>query len=648
MLRERHIFIEDIQPVVDCGRYPAKRVVGEHCLVTATIFRDGPDILRAELRWQHDNETVMQKTTMSLANPGLDQWQSAFTVNEMGYYTFSIEAWTDVYATWVRELDRKVKAGRADLASELSEGLLLVQTIHTSANKSDRKVLDEVIAGLQPGSDPVAALTLVARPDVEALAERLQPREDAVVSEGKRLHVERKRAQFGSWYELFPRSQGTEHGKISTFREAATRLPYVRDLGFDVVYLPPIHPIGRTARKGKNNALVATDTDPGSPWAIGNEDGGHDAVDPALGTLEDFRYYVSKAAELGIEIALDFAIQCSPDHPWVKSHPEWFNHRPDGTIKYAENPPKKYEDIYPINFDSPDKEGLWQALKAVMLHWIECGVRIFRVDNPHTKVFVFWEWVIKEIQSQHPDVLFLAEAFSRPPIMKALAKIGFSQSYSYFTWRNNKREIIEYLQELTQTEMVEYYRANFFANTPDILPEYLQLGGPNAFKIRLLLAATLSPNYGIYSGFEFFENAAVAAGKEEYLDSEKYEVRVRDWEQVGMRSLITRVNEIRRDNPALHELRNLTFYEADNDQILFYGKMTPDRSNILLLVVNLQPYEVHSANLRVPLDQLGMPWGSRYRVRDLLTGEIFDWGEHNYVRLDPNGLPAHILRVETI
>ena len=646
MTKEQHIFIEDIKPVVDGGRYPAKRVVGETCIVEATIFRDGADILRAELCWQREGEHTAHKIPMTLVNPGLDLWRGVFSAREIGNYTFSIEAWTDVYATWVRELDRKVKAGRVDLASELAEGLQLVETIIVNANLPDRNLMNEVAAALQPGSDPKQALQQVARPDVEAIVQQLQARDDACSSEAQRLYVERKKALFGSWYELFPRSQGTEPGQATTFEDAKRRLPYVRDLGFDVIYLPPIHPIGRTARKGKNNSLVAQPGDPGSPWAIGNEHGGHKAVEPSLGTLEDFKSYVKTANEMGMEIALDFAINCSPDHPWVKAHPDWFYHRPDGTIKYSENPPKKYEDIYPINFDSPDKEGLWEALKDVLLHWVECGVHIFRVDNPHTKAFVFWEWVIQEIHQQYPDVIFLAEAFSRPPIMKLLAKIGFSQSYSYFTWRNSKDELIEYLEELTQTEMADFYRMNFFANTPDILSEYLQEGGAPAFKIRLILAATLSPSYGIYSGYEFCENEPFAPGKEEYLNSEKYEIKGRDWNQPGIKELIARVNQIRRENPALQELRNLQFYDADNDQILFYGKMTYDRSNILLIAVNINPDETHSAHVRVPLDQFGLPWGSRYRVRDLLTGAVYNWGEHNYVSLDPNNFPAHILRME--
>lgn len=645
-LVERHIFIESVEPIVDCGHYPAKLIAGDSCVVTATIFRDGPDIIRAALRWRQKGKRQYKNAPMTKINAGLDLWRGEFQVPEIGRYQFSIEAWTDIYATWVRELTRKVEAGRVELASELAEGLMLVERIAERAGKREKQALEEAIAALQPGTDPKLALTVVSRPDIEELAERLQPRDDKVTSEDYELLVERPKARFSSWYEIFIRSQGTEPGKSGTFKDAEARLPYIRDLGFDVIYLAPIHPIGRTARKGRNNALVAGPDDPGSPWAIGNENGGHKAVEPSLGTLADFEQYVRTANEMGIEIAMDFAIQCSPDHPWVKEHPEWFYKRPDGTIKYAENPPKKYEDIYPVNFDTPAKESLWQELKDTLLFWITRGVRIFRVDNPHTKPFRFWEWVIKEIHADYPDVMFLAEAFSRPPIMKSLAKIGFTQSYTYFTWRNSKAELTEYLTELTRTDMAKYYRPNFFANTPDILTEYLQVGGPPAFSVRLVLAATLSPTYGIYSGFEFFENVPTAPGKEEYLNSEKYEIRVRDWDQPGLKDLIRSVNRIRRENPALQEYTNLHFLQSDNDQIIFYAKMTEDRSNVILVAVNLNPFYAQETTVRVPLDLIGLPWNSRYRVRDLLSDAVYDWGEYNYIRLDPAYAAAHILRLE--
>jgi starch synthase (maltosyl-transferring) len=446
---------------------------------------------------------------------------------------------------------------------------------------------------------------------------------------------------------MFVRSQGSKPGEGATFADAERRLHDLRDMGFDVVYLPPIHPIGVTNRKGPNNALAGDHNSVGSPWAIGNGAGGHTAVEPALGTLADFDRFVKAAGSLGMEVSLDYAIQCSPDHPWVKEHPEWFRHRPDGTIKYAENPPKEYQDIYPIDFDTPDQQGLMRALLDVVWFWVGHGIRIFRVDNPHTKPVAFWEWLIGEVQSRRPDVIFLGEAFTRPKMMKALAKAGFSQSYTYFTWRNTKYELTEYLTELTTTGMRDYLRPNFFTNTPDILTAILQAGGRPAFKMRLVLAATLSPSYGIYSGYELCENQAVAPGSEEYLNSEKYQIRWRDWNQPGnIKEFVARVNRIRRDNPALHQFTNLRFLPADNDQILFYSKATADGSNILLVAVNLDPFHPQECTVTVAPQAAGVSAGQRYRVTDLLTNASYEWSERNYVRLDPALEPAHILRVE--
>lgn len=646
MAKARHIFIEDIQPVIDGGNYPAKRVVGEACDVSATIFRDGADIVRAELRWRVNNAKDLLTVPMTLENKGLDHWAGSFTPVEVGQCCASIEAWTDEFATWVRELDRKVGAGRTDLKSELAEGLEHAQKIRkVSKTAEDKALLDEVIAALQPGSDPKTALEVVSRDDVADAALRLQPREDSEISEEFEIKVERRKALFSTWYELFPRSQG-KPGEHGTFKDAQANLPYVRDMGFDVIYLPPIHPIGYTARKGKNNSLTAGEDDFGSPWAIGNKDGGHKAVDPRLGTIEDFEDYVKAANAMGIEIALDIAFQTSPDHPWVTEHPEFFNHRPDGSIKYAENPPKKYEDIYPLNFDGPAQKELWNALRDVMEFWIKKGVLIFRVDNPHTKLFRFWEWVIADLRKTYPDLIFLAEAFSRPPIMRALAKLGFTQGYSYFTWRNTRRELTEYLTELTTGTLRNVYRPNFFANTPDILPEYLQTGGWAAFKIRLVLAGTMSPSYGIYSGYEYAENAPLHFGKEEYLDSEKYQLRWREVDQPNIRFLVTAVNAIRKANPALQELANIHFFDCNNEQVICYGKLTSDLSNIIIVVVNLNPFQPQEANIRVPLDLLDMEWGTHFKAHDLLTDAVYDWTEYNYVRLDPHVNPAHIIRVE--
>ena len=456
-----------------------------------------------------------------------------------------------------------------------------------------------------------------------------------------------KKAALSAWYELFVRSQGVKPGKYGTFQDAERRLLDIQNMGFDVVYLTPIHPIGKTNRKGRNNSLHAGPDDPGSPWAIGSAQGGHMAIEPFLGTIRDFDRFVKKAHELGMEVALDFAIQTSPDHPWVKEHPEWFYHRPDGTIKYAENLPKKYEDIYPINFDTPDRDNLWEELYRTVLFWIEHGVKIFRVDNPHTKPFHFWGWLIRKVQDEHPDTIFLSEAFTRPTTMRVLAKLGFTNSYTYFTWRNSKQELIEYLTELIQSWMQDYFMPNFFANTPDILTEYLQTGGRPAFKIRLALAATLSPSYGIYSGFELQENEPLRPGSEEYMNSEKYEIKIRDWDRPGnIKDFIARVNVIRRENPALQEFTNLRFLPANNDQILFYGKMTSDRSNVILVAVNLDPFHPHHCTVSVPMEEIGLAPGMNFEVCDLLSGERYTWSDENYVRLDPEKEPLHILRVE--
>jgi starch synthase (maltosyl-transferring) len=457
--------------------------------------------------------------------------------------------------------------------------------------------------------------------------------------------ADRPRARFGAWYEIFPRSLGRP-GQLATLREAEHHLPYIRDLGFDVVYVTPIHPIGLTNRKGPNNRLAADGSSPGSPWAIGSPAGGHTAIEPSLGTMADFEHFVVTANRLGLEIALDFAIQASPDHPWVRQHPEWFRHRPDGSIKYAENPPKEYQDIYPINFDTEHQLELIEELRDTVMFWVGHGVKIFRVDNPHTKPVRFWEWLIGTVQAQHPEVVFLAEAFTRPKMMKMLAKAGFSQSYTYFTWRNSKSEITEYLSELADGETVEYFRPNFFANTPDILTDILQTGGRPAFKMRLVLAATLSPSYGIYSGYELCENTAVV-GTEEYRDSEKYQIKTRDWDRPGnIKEFVARLNRIRSNNPALHQLPNLQFLPADNDGILFYAKSTPNHSNVLLIAVNLDPSQWHECTVTVPPRVVGILPGQTYRVVDLLTGSAYTWGECNYVRLDPQVEPAHIMRVE--
>jgi len=508
-------------------------------------------------------------------------------------------------------------------------------------------VLERARARLRKTSDGETALAVVSDAEISAAAGRVGQRFGATrVEPLLELIVDRERARFGTWYEMFVRSQGSDPRKSGTFKDAERRLPELRDLGFDVVYLAPIHPIGHTNRKCPGNGLDGGASSPGSPWAIGDQAGGHIAIDPSIGTLDDFDHFNAAANRLGIEVALDFAIQCSPDHPWVREHPQWFHHRPDGSIKYAENPPKEYQDIYPIDFDTPDPRGLFEELERVIRFWCEHGVKIFRVDNPHTKPAQFWNWLINEVQITNPEVIFLAEAFTRPKMMKALAKAGFTQSYTYFTWRNTKRELTEYLTELTRTPMRDYFRPNFFTNTPDILAGVLQAGGPAAFKMRLVLAATLSPSYGIYSGFELCENEAVP-GTEEYLNSEKYQIKVRDWGRPGnIKEFIRRVNSIRRDNPALQQFLNLEFLSADNDQILFFSKATQDKTNVILVAVNLDPFNAQQCTVLVPPEVAGVAPGRSYRVSDLLTGANYVWSDRNFVRLDPASAPAHILRVE--
>lgn len=642
--RLSHIVIEDVTPSIDGGRYPAKRIAGEPCVVEADIFRDGPQVLRAAVKWRRKRDEVFDEAPMlALDN---DRWRGEFRPTDNARYVFTIEAWTDLFATWLADFTKKVNAARP-VASDILEGITLVEKMISRTQQADRELLDRALTRLRKAKDGATALAAVSDAEIAAAAARAGERFGTTRFEPNlELVVDRKKARFGTWYEMFARSQGSEPGKPGTFRDAERRLPELRDLGFDVVYLTPIHPIGHTNRKGPDNALNGGANAPGSPWAIGSDAGGHTAIEPALGTLGDFDRFNAAANRLGIEVALDFAVQCSPDHPWVRAHPDWFRHRPDGSIKYAENPPKEYQDIYPIDFDTTDQRGLLEELIRVLRFWREHGVRIFRVDNPHTKPVPFWEWLINEVQATNPEVIFLAEAFTRPKMMKALAKAGFTQSYTYFTWRNTKVELTEYLTELTQTSMREYFRPNFFTNTPDILAPVLQTGGRAAFKMRLVLAATLSPSYGIYSGFELCENRAMP-GSEEYLKSEKYEIKVRDWNQPGnIKEFIGRVNAIRRDNPALQQFLNLQFLGTDSDQILFFSKSTPDKENVILVAVNLDPSQAHYCTALVPPEVAGVRPGQSYRVTDLLTGARYVWSDRNYVRLDPALEPAHILRVD--
>jgi starch synthase (maltosyl-transferring) len=637
-IRPPRLQIEDPQPLIDCGRYPAKACVGDSVAVSATIFRDGADHLRAVVRHRGPGETAWSETPMSPldADRGGDRWGASFIADSQGRWLWEIEAWTDQHATWCDELDRRIAGGQDNFESEFTEGATLLREAATLAKGKARKQLLTAAATLDGDATTAVAQQLCAfDPEIRELCARHADRSGATrMSAHAEIDVERVRARFGSWYELFPRSWGGLAG-------VAAELPRLAELGFDVLYLPPIHPIGRTRRKGPNNTLIAGPKDPGSPWAIGSADGGHTAINPELGTMKDFDALIAAAQAQRVEIAMDFAIQCSADHPWLQEHPEWFYRRADGTLKFAENPPKRYEDIYNVNFDCDDWRGLWEALRGVVQFWVERGVRIFRVDNPHTKPFAFWQWLIAEIRAEEPDVLFLAEAFTRAAPMQTLAKLGFSQSYTYFTWKNTRAELTEYVTELARPEVQLYFRPNFFLNTPDILSNYLQHGGPAAFRARLVLAATLSPSYGVYSGFEHFENVAASPGSEEYLDSEKYEIKQRalDGPLLG---LIAQIHKLRRDHAALQIFNNVGFLDVENDALIGYAKTA--ESETLLIVVNLDPGHTQEGVLVVP-NTLGVP--PVFAVSDLLTGERFDWRiGRNFVRLDPDVGPAHVLLVE--
>ena len=642
------IVIEGVRPAVDQGRFPAKAVVGETCAVEATVFRHGHERIRVMLRVRGPGVAGSRDFPMVAVNPGLDVWRAEFLLDTPGRYAFTIVAWTDLFASWVHELKQRVDAGQPDVVSEVAEGVALIERAAGSAKGEAKKEITALLQRLRETvNDPVKLLAVASDTAAQDVVARGALRDDEVRYDAElEIMADRPLARAGAWYEMFVRSQGAVPGVGGTFADAERRLAAIHDLGFDVVYLAPIHPIGVTNRKGPNNNTRSGPGDPGSPWAIGSPAGGHTSIEPALGTIDDFDRFVHAAGALGLEIALDFAVQCSPDHPWVQEHPDWFYRRPDGTIRYAENPPKKYEDIYPLNFDTADWKRLWHELREVVRFWIAHGVRIFRVDNPHTKPIGFWSWLIEEIHTESPEVIFLAEAFTRPPMMRALGKRGFTQSYTYFTWRNTKAEIIQYMAELSTPEALNCFRPNFFANTPDILPPILQQGGRPAFKSRLVLAATLSPSYGIYSGYELCENDAIP-GREEYRNSEKYEIKVRDWNAQGnINDFITRVNGARKANPALLAFDNLRFLDVNNERLIAYVKAAPDRSNAVIVVVNLDPFAPHEGLVRVPEDAIGVAPGAKYNVHDVLTGQTFSWGASNFVRLDPrDGEPAHILVV---
>jgi starch synthase (maltosyl-transferring) len=650
--------ITEVSPVVEGGRYPVKAVVGESLEISATIFREGHDALGAGVVLKGPRGRSRPLTRLQpAAGDEPDRYVAWVTPDKPGAWTFRIESWSDPYATWRHAAEIKIEA-EIDVELMLTEGVLVVQRAAAGApaKSAARKRLEAAAAQGADAALPVAErLAALTSPEVTEALDDYPVRDLLSDSEAFPLYVDRERALIGSWYELFPRSEGAtyddERGvwRSGTFATAAERLNAVADMGFDVVYLPPIHPIGEVNRKGPNNSLTPGPDDPGSPWAIGSRLGGHDAVHPDLGTIEDFDAFVARAHELGLEVALDLALQCAPDHPWVSSHPEWFTTRADGSIAYAENPPKKYQDIYPLNFDN-DYAGLSREVLRIVRYWIDHGVRIFRVDNPHTKPVMFWEWLLTKVRAKDPDVVFLSEAFTKPAMMRALAMVGFHQSYTYFTWRNTKTELETYLHELSH-ERSDVMRPNLFVNTPDILPAFLQYGGPAAFAIRAVLAATGSPTWGVYAGFELYEHVAVQPGSEEYLDSEKYQLRPRDWaraaeERRTLAPYITTLNEIRRRHPALQRLRNLTVHRTDDDAILCFSKRGDEghRDDVVIVVVNLDPHGTRETIVHLDMPALGLEWYDTVIVDDELSGQSWRWGERNYVRLDP-GSPAHVLSI---
>jgi starch synthase (maltosyl-transferring) len=658
--------LTNVTPVVGSTvvpELPARAVVGEPIEVSAVVFREGHDAVAASVVLRDAAGRKVSSTRMRPGATGTDRWHAEVVADKPGSWSFAVEAWSDPMETWHHAVTAKIDAGQGadDLANDLEIGARLFDQLARTLPREERKRAAAAAVSLRDTTLDLAHRVAPALDDyLQRLAYETPIREQVTSSPRYPLWIDRPRALYGSWYEFFPRSIGAvlagdpsaparpeRHG---TLKDATEHLDYVASLGFDVVYLPPIHPIGEVNRKGPNNTLVAARWDVGSPWAIGSRDGGHDAVHPDLGTQADFVSFAKRARELNMEVALDLALQCAPDHPWVSEHPEWFTTKPDGTIAYAENPPKKYQDIYPLNFDN-DPKGLYAECLRVVRHWIAAGVTIFRVDNPHTKPINFWQWLIAEVRKTDPDVLFLAEAFTRPAMMHELGKIGFHQSYTYFTWRNWKDELEEYMRELVAA--AHYMRPNFFVNTPDILHEYLQHGGPGAFAIRAILAATLSPAWGVYSGYELYEHLAVRPGSEEYLDSEKYQLRPRDFAGAiadgrSLAPLLGKLNKIRREHPALQQLRNLHIHRADNPDITAYSKRDAATGDTVLVVATVNPHEWREATVSLDLEALGLQWDTGFRVRDLLSGDDYLWGEQNYVRLDPLGRPAHVFHVRPL
>ena len=636
--------VEKVSPEIDGGRFAIKRVLGEKVVVQASVFADGHDEISVRLAYRTANASGWQYADMlSLGN---DRWEGCFEVERVEDYVYTVQGCVDPFSSWQRDLKKKWEAG-VNVSVDLLAGAELLEQALEKASGEAAERLRAWAEQFRAKDGVPSAVALASSADVHQLMKDFLAWDQGCLYDKELpVAVDRKKALFSAWYEFFPRSWGLD-GKHGTFRDCERLLPEIARMGFDVVYFPPIHPIGLTNRKGKNNSVLCDSGDPGCPWAIGSPEGGHKSVNKALGTLKDLTHFLEEARRLGIEVALDLAYQCSPDHPYVKAHPDWFKWRPDGSIQFAENPPKKYEDVLPINFESADWRNLWDELKSVVQFWAEQGIRIFRVDNPHTKPFAYWDWMIADVRKVYPQVIFLAEAFTRPHVMYRLAKGGFTQSYTYFTWRNTKQEFIDYLTELTRTEVVEYFRPNFWPNTPDILPVHLQSGGRPAFIMRLILAATLSSNYGIYGPvFELCVPEAVPQ-KEEYADSEKYELRSWNWDQEGnLKDVIARMNQIRRENPALQETRNIRFCETNNDSLLAYYKMSSDGRNIILVVVNLDPYHTQSGTVSVPLQTWNIEPNRPYLAHDLLSNDRYIWqGEANYVELNPHVSPAHVIRV---
>jgi len=641
------VVIEHVQPEIDGAYFPIKRIIGEKVKVTADVFADGHDQIRATLLFRKLGKEKWQFSPMNFV--GNDRWSGEFTVEEIGIYEYTIEGWVNHLITWLKDIQKRFQA-QEKIKIDILSGIPLLERLTQQITSKEGKYIRQLITGLKEEEHPEKLMVILQDKLLAVIIEEnpLKNHKTRYPMELKVI-VDRKKALFSAWYELFPRSCSPEINQHGTFLDCENILPDIANLGFDILYFPPIHPIGKTHRKGKNNAITTQKGDPGSPWAIGDETGGHMAIHPQLGSLNDLHRLIKKAKEYGIEIALDLAFQCSRDHPYIKTHPEWFRWRSDGTIQYAENPPKKYEDIVPFDFETDHWQELWQELKKITLYWIEQGIKIFRVDNPHTKPFLFWEWLIGQVKEKYPEVIFLSESFTRPKVMYHLAKIGFTQSYTYYTWRNTKYELTEYLNELTNAPIKEYFRPNFWPNTPDILSEYLQLGDRPAFFIRFILAATLSSNYGIYGPpYERFTNQAVS-GKEEYLNSEKYEIKQWKNEDIkeSTRDFISRINQIRRENPALQMTNNLKFYHVDNDNLLYFGKVSEDLSDIILIIVNLDPHYTQSGWVQVPLSAMGIEPDQPFLAQDLLGDGQYIWqGEYNYVELNPNILPAHILKIK--